>query len=66
VALLKYVIIHHDVVPPELHLVLHVRKQSSHLRGEVDDVSGLILVKDGCRLGGIGEIAILMSRCAVG
>ena len=65
VALLKYVVVHHDVVPPELHLVLHVCKQTSHLCGEVDDVSWLIFVKDSRRRGWISEVAILF-QCAVG
>ena len=31
VALLEDVVVHHDVVPPKLHLVLHVRKQAPNL-----------------------------------
>jgi hypothetical protein len=61
VALLEYVVVHHDVVPPKLHLVLQVRKQPSHLRGEVDDVRGLVLLKDGRRLHGVGQVSILHS-----
>lgn len=64
-ALLKYVVVHHDVVPPKLHLVLHIREQTSHLRREVNDVSWLIFVKDGSRRRGVGQIAIL-DRCVLG
>jgi len=59
VALLEDVVVHVDVVPPELHLVLHVGEKTAHLGREVDHVGRLILVEDGSHRGGVAEVTVL-------
>mmetsp|Transcript_39273 Transcript_39273/g.97260 ORF Transcript_39273/g.97260 Transcript_39273/m.97260 type:complete len:202 (-) Transcript_39273:53-658(-) len=62
VALLENIVVHHDVVPPKLHLMLHVRKQASNLSSQVDDVSRLVLLEDGGRLDGVGQVPVLAAQ----
>ena len=62
VALLEDVVVHVHVVPPELHLVLHVGEETAHLGREVDDVGGLVLVEDGSHGGGVAEVTVLRGK----
>mmetsp|Transcript_11598 Transcript_11598/g.41722 ORF Transcript_11598/g.41722 Transcript_11598/m.41722 type:complete len:247 (-) Transcript_11598:200-940(-) len=58
VALLEDVVVHDDVVPPELYLVLHIREQTADLGGEVDHVRGHVLVEYRGRLYRAREVSV--------
>ena len=49
----QHVVVDRQVVPEELHLVLHVGKEAANLGSEVNYMVGLVLVVDGLGLGAV-------------
>ena len=55
----QHIVVDRDVLPPKLDPVLHVAEEATDACCEVDDVRGLVLLKDGPCLLLVAQVAVL-------